>query len=717
VTAPPRPADAGAGTAPDEALALRDVVKRFGPAVALDGASLTVPTRTLHAVLGENGAGKTTLMRAAFGLVRPDGGEVRVLGRARRFATPAEAIAAGVGMVHQHFTLVPAMTVAENVALGGRGRFDPAAAAARVRAVGEATGLRLDPAAVVGTLPVAAQQRLEIVKALARAARVLILDEPAAVLGPDEAEELLGWLRRWVDGGGTAVLVTHKLRDALRHADAVTVLRRGRTVLARPVGRGADALTESQLAAAMLGEAAASGSAAAGVPEAAGTPRPAPTAPSPTAPPAGAPSAGAAVVRAERVGAVDDRGVVRLREATFVVRAGELVGVAAVEGSGQHELLRLLAGRLAPAAGTLERPARVAFVPEDRHRDALLVAAPLVENLALAGAGARRGRVPWGALAARVAALADGFDVRGGSAATPAGALSGGNQQKFVVARELAGDADGDVPALVVAENPTRGLDIARRPRCGPGCSRRGTQGRRWSSTRATWTRCSRWPTACWWCTTAGCAPRPPSARSSDGSCSAPGGRGRRPAPGGPREPAFRAPGAAPGARADPQPYTFPGPVVPFAFRCRRSAVAFRLPPRFRPLRRARPGCGRALRSPDGSRRGRWSPRCWPRASTARAWPPTTGCSSRRAFARRTRSPRSPRRTTPDSWPSATTNACGWGSGARSGSPSRRRRTCDFPGRSGAGSRGGSSPARRGATRTSSTPTRSPTTRRRCPAW
>jgi simple sugar transport system ATP-binding protein len=166
------------------------------------------------------------------------------------------------------------------------------------------------------------------------------------------------------------------------------------------------------------------------------------------------------VVRAERVGAVDDRGVVRLREATFVVRAGELVGVAAVEGSGQHELLRLLAGRLAPAAGTLERPARVAFVPEDRHRDALLVAAPLVENLALAGAGARRGRVPWGALAARVAALADGFDVRGGSAATPAGALSGGNQQKFVVARELAGDADGDVPALVVAENPTRGLDI-----------------------------------------------------------------------------------------------------------------------------------------------------------------------------------------------------------------------------------------------------------------
>ena len=471
MSAPPRPADAGAGTASDEALALRDVVKRFGPAVALDGASLTVPTRTLHAVLGENGAGKTTLMRAAFGLVRPDGGEVRVLGRARRFATPAEAIAAGVGMVHQHFTLVPAMTVAENVALGGRGRFDPAAAAARVRAVGEATGLRLDPAAVVGTLPVAAQQRLEIVKALARAARVLILDEPGAVLSPDEAEELLGWLRRWVDAGGTAVLVTHKLRDALRHADAVTVLRHGRTVLARPVRDAAGALTEADLAAAMLGEAAAEGRA-----DAAGEPALA------QAPDAGGDAVGRAVsatpgarrpaaerpvvVRAAGVGAVDPRGVPRVRDATFALRAGELAGVAAVEGSGQHELLRLLAGRLAPTSGVLERPARVAFIPEDRHRDALLVDAPLAENLALAGAGARRGRVPWARLRARTAELAVAFDVRGGGPMTPAGALSGGNQQKFVVARELAGAEQlsgasaGDEPSLVVAENPTRGLDI-----------------------------------------------------------------------------------------------------------------------------------------------------------------------------------------------------------------------------------------------------------------
>jgi simple sugar transport system ATP-binding protein len=167
-----------------EALALAGVSRRFGAAVALDGASLAVEAGTLHAVLGENGAGKTTLMRVAFGLVRPDAGELRVHGRPRHFTSPAEAIAAGVGMVHQHFTIVPAMTVAENVALGGRGRFDPRAAAERVRAVGAATGLALDPAALAGALPVAAQQRLEIVKALARAARVLILDEPAAVLGP-----------------------------------------------------------------------------------------------------------------------------------------------------------------------------------------------------------------------------------------------------------------------------------------------------------------------------------------------------------------------------------------------------------------------------------------------------------------------------------------------------------------------------------------------------
>jgi simple sugar transport system ATP-binding protein len=261
-----------------------------------------------------------------------------------------------------------------------------------------------------------------------------------------------------VDGGGTAVLVTHKLRDALRYADAVTVLRRGRTGLARPVREGGDTLTDARLAAAMLGDTA--GAAAS---DATGDPAPADAqavrVPTRVAPEVGAHRVGAPVVRAVGVRADDAGGVARVGDATFDLHAGELVGVAAVEGSGQRELLRLLAGRLAPTAGTLERPARVAFIPEDRHQDALLVGAPLVENLALAGAGVRRGRVPWRALAERTAALAAAFDVRGGTPATPAGALSGGNQQKFVVARELAGVADG-APTLVVAENPTRGLDI-----------------------------------------------------------------------------------------------------------------------------------------------------------------------------------------------------------------------------------------------------------------
>lgn len=444
------------------ALELDGISKRYGSTAALDGASLRVRARTVHAVLGENGAGKTTLMRVAFGLVQPDVGAVRVFGGTRRFGSPADAIAAGVGMVHQHFTLVPAMTVAENVALGGRGAYRPRAAAERVRAVGADTGLVLDPDAQAGTLGVAAHQRLEIVKALARAARVLILDEPGAVLSPTESEDVLRWLRRWVDAGPTdapraAVLVTHKLRDALRHADDVTVLRRGRTAYSADLRHQEDTsplVTEETLAAAMLGERPAAPDDGAGDPlPPAGLTLPAPPATAHASPPR------EVVVRATGLAVADESGTERVREATFVLRTGELVAVAAVEGSGQRELLRALAGRLPLAHGTLHAPADVAFVPEDRHRDALLLAAPLADNLALRGAGRRRGLIPWPKLAARATELAAAFDVRGAEdAQMPAAALSGGNQQKFVVARELAG---GDtVPALIVAENPTRGLDI-----------------------------------------------------------------------------------------------------------------------------------------------------------------------------------------------------------------------------------------------------------------
>jgi len=431
-------------------LQLDGIVKRFGPARALDGASLDVRGGSLHAVLGENGAGKTTLMRIAFGLLAPDAGEVRLDGVQRRFASPADAIAAGVGMVHQHFTIVPAMTVAENVALGGRGRYDARAAAETVRRVGAETGLALDPAARAGDLPVAAQQRLEIVKALARDARLLILDEPAAVLTPSEARELLGWLRRFVDAGATAVLITHKLRDALAHADDVTVLRKGRTVMHAT----AAATDEAALTAHLLGDA---GNADAGSGYF-GSEHRGPAEPPPA--PAGGGVAVLVPVVARGLSYVDSRGVARVRDASFELRAGELAGIVGVEGSGQHELLRLLAGRLAPTAGALALPSRIAYIPEDRQRDALLLDGTLVENLALRGAGSRRGLVPWPRLARHAESLVERFDVRTGGAGArlAARALSGGNQQKFVVARELADD--DAPPELVVAENPTRGLDV-----------------------------------------------------------------------------------------------------------------------------------------------------------------------------------------------------------------------------------------------------------------
>lgn len=413
----------------DTALALANITKRFGALVALDDVSLEVRRGSVHALLGENGAGKTTLMRVAFGLLAPDAGTVRAVGASPPIGSAADAIAAGIGMVHQHFTNVPAMTVAENVALGGHGRYSASDARERVARIGAETGLVLDPNARAGDLRVGAQQRLEIVKALARDARVLILDEPTAVLAPAEADELLRWIRTYAASGNSVVLITHKLREALSVADDVTVLRRGKRVLSAP----ASALDETSLAAAMLGETMA---------------QPVATLASPTRPRAQVAAADAVTLR-------DERGVVTVRDASFVINGGEMIGIAAVEGAGQRELLRALAGRIAPSSGTLEIPDRVGFIPEDRHRDALVLEFALRENMALRGAGTRRGVMNWTAIGERTEALAREFDVRGGTPESRAGELSGGNQQKLVLARELDGS-----PALVVAENPTRGLDI-----------------------------------------------------------------------------------------------------------------------------------------------------------------------------------------------------------------------------------------------------------------
>ncbi len=412
-------------------LSLEGITRSFGAVRALDEASLTVRRGTVHALLGENGAGKSTLMRVAFGLLTPDDGVMRWQGAPVTLRSPAAALANGIGMVHQHFTLVGAMTVAENVALGGHGIFRPDTAAARVNAVAARAGLALDPHARVDTLPVGAQQRCEIVKALARDVQLLILDEPTAVLAPSEAAALLAWVRRHADAGNAVVLITHKLRDALAVADDITVLHKGRTVLTTP----ARATTQAALATAMLGARA--------------------EAPSDEVPPAANTSTGAVVLSAEGVSWRDARGVRRVHDATLEVRAGEIVGLAAVEGAGQHELLRLLAGRLVPTAGRIVRPDVVGFVPEDRHRDALLLDAPLFENAALRDAGRRRGRLDWRAFRARTTALLSAHDVRAPHAGVPMRTLSGGNQQKFVLGRELA-----DAPPALVVENPSRGLDF-----------------------------------------------------------------------------------------------------------------------------------------------------------------------------------------------------------------------------------------------------------------
>ena len=455
----------GGADATTPALSLVGITRRFGTVTALDNATLHVQPGTVHALLGENGAGKTTLMRVAFGLVQPDAGSIALSGQTLRFPSPSTALAAGMGMVHQHFTLVPAMTVAENVALGGRGRFSLKAWAARVKEIGERTGLVLDPLARVAELSVGAQQRCEIVKALVRDVRVLILDEPTAVLAPGEAQELLRWVKNFALGGHAVVLITHKLRDALAVASNVTVLRRGKSVLNAAVSD----TSESELAAAMLGLAPIKLTGAfknEDLVSPINAPVPLIEVPSTVADPTinevtinkpGSPKHGTTrvVLRLSNTTVRDKQAVVRVNRASLDVRAGEIVGVAAVEGAGQRELLRLLSGRLAQSEGGVQLPAHIGFVPEDRHNDAMLLDRSLVENVALRDAGSREGRMPWSALQRATRTILSEMQVRAGGANVEARTLSGGNQQKLILGRELA-----DYPEALVVENPTRGLDF-----------------------------------------------------------------------------------------------------------------------------------------------------------------------------------------------------------------------------------------------------------------
>ena len=410
------------------ALVLEHIDKWFGTVRALSDARLWVRRGTVHAVLGENGAGKTTLMRVAYGMATPERGAVRVDGRPVRLRSPADAIERGIGMVHQHFTLVPTMTVAENLTLGRRGTSRSDEMSAALRDLAGAAGSPIDLNARVGDLSVIAQQRLELLKVLARNAEILILDEPTAVLAPAEADDLLRRLRGLADAGRAVVLVTHKLREALSIADDVTVLRQGTTSLASPA---AD-VDEDQLIEAMLGRRPSGSSVA--------TRRM---------------TSSDALIAARDVSIVDSRGLPRLRNATFDVRGGEIVGVAAVDGSGHRELLHAIAGRLAVSSGTLMLPTSVGFVPGDRHRDGLVLTMSLIENYVLKGAGASRGVIKWRDAAMAAQGIVQDFDVRAASVEATAMTLSGGNQQRFIIGRELHG-----MPAALVAENPTRGLDV-----------------------------------------------------------------------------------------------------------------------------------------------------------------------------------------------------------------------------------------------------------------
>lgn len=403
------------------------IAKSFGGVRALDDARLTVAIGTVHALLGENGAGKSTLMHIAFGLLRPEAGTARLFG-ADASGSVRDAMRAGVGMVHQQLSLVPTFTAAENVALGGRGRFSPAQAARRMDALASSVGLSIPPTAVARDLGIVDRQRLEIVKALARGARLLILDEPTTGLAPPEIDELLRWIRGFADGGGTVVLVTHRLREALAVADAVTVLRRG--VVAHEGPGRSSGTTPETLARAIFPDA----------------PEPPPVTPVDLGDPV-----------ATLDGAACDGGAGRaiLTATTLRVRAGEIVGIAAVEGSGHRELMALLGGLLAPSGGRATLPRRIAMIPSDRIRDALVPDFSILDNVALRGAGARRGQMPWRDLSAKAAGIVERFSIRAPGVSAAVRTLSGGNQQRLVIGRELADEVD-----LVIADDPTRGLDL-----------------------------------------------------------------------------------------------------------------------------------------------------------------------------------------------------------------------------------------------------------------
>ena len=434
-------------------LELRNITKRFGDVLANDHVNIKVEAGTIHAIVGENGAGKSTAMRIAYGFYTADSGEILINGQVREIRTPHDAIAAGIGMVHQHFMLVDTMSVAENIVLGAEPgtalALDLATASAQIHQLSEEFKLSVDPNALIENLSVGQQQRVELLKALYRKAQLLILDEPTAVLTPQEVEEFFAILRGMREQGKTIVIITHKLSEVLAISDEVTVMRDGKVVgrvrtkdtnaaeLARlMVGR--EVLLRVEKADATIGEARLR-----------------------------------VIDLSVKVG-----DTARVDKVSFDVRAGEIVGIAGVEGNGQTELIEALAGLVAPSqlSGTVmfegrkitndnaraRRELRIAHIPEDRHRRGLLLEFSLAENSILGvhyrpPVTAYPGNIflDSAAIQRRTNEIIQGFDVRPANAQLPARALSGGNQQKLIIGREFKLD-----PKLLLVSQPTRGVDI-----------------------------------------------------------------------------------------------------------------------------------------------------------------------------------------------------------------------------------------------------------------
>lgn len=434
-------------------LELRGITKRFGSFVANDGIDLTVRPGEIHALLGENGAGKSTLMNVLYGLYRPEEGEILINGESASFSNAADAVAAGIGMVHQHFMLIPVFTVAESVALG----FEPINPVTRLLRRKKARGLvkewsaqfgfDLDPDAKIEDLPVGVQQRVEIVKALARGAELLVLDEPTAVLTPQETDGLMKIMRGLADSGASIIFITHKLREVKAVADRITVIRRGAVV-----GQASPEASQEELASMMVGRPVLLH-----VEKKPATP-------------------GKVALRVEDVSLVSpggETGATLLDRVSFDIREGEILGVAGVQGNGQTELAETLLGLRRPDSGSISlngKPisnasvrrhidAGIGFVPEDRSTDGMIASFSVAENLVLnqyrRPPFARGPAMSVSEVAKNAEERVVEFDIRLSDVNGPISNLSGGNQQKAVVARELSGNL-----SLFIANQPTRGVDV-----------------------------------------------------------------------------------------------------------------------------------------------------------------------------------------------------------------------------------------------------------------